>query len=168
MIKIMLTMNFISSTLFMFLNHPLSMGLILMIQTISISFITSMICLSSWFSYILFLIMIGGMLILFMYMTSIASNELLKLSNKLIMSSIMFLFIYMIMFKLPFMLKNNNNLMEFESSMMMIQENSFLLKKLYSNPNNLITLMIIFYLLITLIMSINITNMNMGPLRQKF
>jgi len=35
-----------------------------------------------WFSYILFIIIIGGMLVLFIYITRLASNEIFSPSNK--------------------------------------------------------------------------------------
>ena len=38
---------------------------------------------SRWFSYILFIIIIGGILVLFIYITRLASNEILSPSNKI-------------------------------------------------------------------------------------
>ena len=36
-----------------------------------------------WYSYILFIIIIGGILVLFMYITRLASNEIISPSNKI-------------------------------------------------------------------------------------
>nr|YP_010464285.1 NADH dehydrogenase subunit 6 [Chlorophila portschinski]UUL71662.1 NADH dehydrogenase subunit 6 [Chlorophila portschinski] len=84
--SIILSINIMLSTLFILMNHPLSMGVVLLLQTVSISMITGNLMLNFWYSYVLFLIMIGGMLILFMYMTSIASNEKFKTSMSILLS----------------------------------------------------------------------------------
>nr|APX40834.1 NADH dehydrogenase subunit 6 [Phaedon tumidulus] len=152
----------------MFLNHPLSLGLILLIQTISISLLTGLMSPNFWYSYILFLIMIGGMLILFIYMTSIASNEKFLFSYKLFiffMMMLMFMFImlfmdyYYLSFKINVMdTMNQNNNFNFKLSM----------NKYMNYPQNLILFSMILYLLITLIMVVKITNIYYGPLRQKY
>merc|ERR1739838_23170 len=60
------------------LVHPLAIGLALLFQTILICCTTGLSNLSFWFSYILFLIFLGGILVLFIYVTSLASNEMFK------------------------------------------------------------------------------------------
>nr|QXT45536.1 NADH dehydrogenase subunit 6 [Leptinotarsa decemlineata] len=153
---------------FMFMNHPLSLGLILLIQTIMIALITGTMSMTFWFSYILFLIMIGGMLILFVYMTSVASNEKFKFSSMLfislfllIMISLLFNFMDSFYFSLY---EHLNEMMNFSTNY-----NFFLsINKFMMFPNNLIIYLMIFYLLITLIMVVKITDIYYGPLRQKF
>nr|YP_002265611.1 NADH dehydrogenase subunit 6 [Trachypachus holmbergi]ACF35144.1 NADH dehydrogenase subunit 6 [Trachypachus holmbergi] len=167
-------MNLTMTIIFLFLNHPLSMGLILLIQTILITLISSMFSYTYWFSYILFLVMLGGMLVLFIYMTSLASNEMFNFSMKtpLFMGTffalmfIIFLFMdYMNM--IPIM--KNSNMQEFYNNMMFFNnENLFTLNKIYNMPNNLITILLVNYLFLTLIAVVKITNINYGPLRQKF
>merc|ERR1712221_33590 len=66
------------SLFFTRLSHPLAIGLALLSQTILICLITGLSSSSFWFSYILFLIFLGGMLVLFIYVTSLASNEIFK------------------------------------------------------------------------------------------
>nr|YP_009995946.1 NADH dehydrogenase subunit 6 [Plagiodera versicolora]QNQ64897.1 NADH dehydrogenase subunit 6 [Plagiodera versicolora] len=157
------------SIMIVFLNHPLSMGMILLCQTILISMLTGMMNLNFWFSYILFLIMIGGMLILFIYMTSIASNEKFKISYKLLMLCVMILIMLFMLFLLTdffyFNLKINISDMTLSNSM-----NNFKLSmnKYMNYPQNMILFMIILYLLIILIMVVKITSTNYGPLRQKY
>nr|AML26578.1 NADH dehydrogenase subunit 6 [Staphylinidae sp. BMNH 1274705] len=153
------------SLLIPMLKHPMSMGLTLLIQTINISLITGIMNKNFWYSYILFLIMIGGMIVLFIYMTSIASNEMFKFSNKIfiLLASILFiLLLMMIMFNLNLNLNmnsfNNMQVYSFELS----------LNKFFNYPSNMIMMMMIIYLFITLIAVVKITNIKMGPLRQKF
>lgn len=61
--------------IFLSANHPLIIGLILLAQTITIALFTGLTLSSFWFSYILILVFLGGILILFIYVASIASNE---------------------------------------------------------------------------------------------
>nr|UOU85185.1 NADH dehydrogenase subunit 6 [Cephalops aeneus] len=164
--SLMITMNF----LFMQMNHPLAMGLILMTQTILVCLLTGLISKTFWFSYILFLIFLGGMLVLFIYVTSLASNEMFSMSIKLMMTMLILLsFIMIILF-----LFNNNDIYNFmfnneikkiDMNLSFIKESSISLNKLYNFPTNLITLMLINYLLITLIATVKITKFFYGPLR---
>nr|UPX88691.1 NADH dehydrogenase subunit 6 [Cychrus caraboides] len=169
-----IVMNLSMTIIFMFLNHPLSMGLILLIQTILISLISGMFSYTYWFSYILFLVMLGGMLVLFIYMTSLASNEMFHYSSKLFMFISTIIIFSFIMYNLiDYMMLNplfkNSNLMEFLNNMIFMKnENIYTLNKIYNAPNNLITLMLVNYLFLTLIAVVKITNINYGPLRQKF
>nr|ALO76669.1 NADH deshydrogenase subunit 6 [Copelatus sp. COP02] len=171
---ILMSINIIMTMTFMFLNHPMSMGLILMIQTVTISLMTGMFFLFIWFSYIYFLIMVGGMLILFIYMTSLASNEMLTFQkNIMILIMISILFSMTIYYMIDYMMINSlfktSNLIEMYNNMMLYKnENLKTLNMIYNNPNMMITTMLINYLFLTLIAVVKITNLNYGPLRQKF
>nr|YP_010507393.1 NADH dehydrogenase subunit 6 [Tigridemyia acanthofemurilis]QVL28837.1 NADH dehydrogenase subunit 6 [Mallota vilis]UXG18974.1 NADH dehydrogenase subunit 6 [Tigridemyia acanthofemurilis] len=164
------SLTLIFSFIFLQMHHPLSMGLILLIQTIMVCCITGLMTKSFWFSYILFLIFIGGMLVLFIYMTSLASNEMFSLSMKMISISITSLLIMTIMIFLmdktlvSFNLINNemNSLTNLNSY---FTENSLNLIKLYNYPSNMITILLVNYLLITMIASIKITKLFYGPIR---
>nr|QEI26028.1 NADH dehydrogenase subunit 6 [Abax parallelepipedus] len=174
MYYIFMLLSLMMTIIFLFLNHPLSMGLILLIQTMLISLMSSMYSYSYWFSYILFLIMVGGMLVLFIYMTSLASNEMFNFSTKLSMFMIMMIITMSISFMfIDYMLINplfkNSNMIEMFNNMMMFKnENLLSLNMIYNKPNNLITLMLVNYLFLTLIAVVKITDINYGPLRQKF
>jgi NADH-ubiquinone oxidoreductase chain 6 len=61
--------------IFIVLNHPISLGLVLIAHTLLISVVTGVVGGHFWFSYILFLVFLGGVLVLFIYITSLASNE---------------------------------------------------------------------------------------------
>nr|YP_010309740.1 NADH dehydrogenase subunit 6 [Epicauta tenella]UMR54857.1 NADH dehydrogenase subunit 6 [Epicauta tenella] len=157
-------MNLTFSILFMFLSHPLSLGLTLIIQTTIISLLTGNLCFNFWFSYILFLIMIGGMLILFIYMTSIASNEKFTFNLKLFILMILGTFSLTIMF---FIIPNldtmiNNDMINFNTNTL----NFSMIKYTYIPMNMILTFMII-YLFITLIAIVKIVNTKFGPLRPK-
>nr|YP_009648532.1 NADH dehydrogenase subunit 6 [Micromus angulatus]ARO47903.1 NADH dehydrogenase subunit 6 [Micromus angulatus]QCE31818.1 NADH dehydrogenase subunit 6 [Micromus angulatus] len=157
----LLSINFIN------MKHPLSMGLILLIQTLLISLICGMTNYTFWFSYILFLIMVGGMLILFMYMTSLASNEIFKININTMIVNLMMIFLLIlitIIFDNMIMVMKNYESINF--LMIKEKENSFNLIKLYNNYSMNMTILLINYLFLTLIIIVNITKINYGPLRQ--
>nr|YP_010506482.1 NADH dehydrogenase subunit 6 [Mallota viridiflavescentis]QVL28771.1 NADH dehydrogenase subunit 6 [Mallota viridiflavescentis]UXF58148.1 NADH dehydrogenase subunit 6 [Mallota viridiflavescentis] len=164
------SLTLISSFIFLQMNHPLSMGLMLLIQTILVCCITGLMTKSFWFSYILFLIFIGGMLVLFIYMTSLASNEMFSLSMKMTLISIISLFMLMtLIFFMDKMLSSfnsiNNEMNSISNLTSFIPENSLNLIKLYNYPSNMITILLINYLLITMIAAIKITKLFYGPIR---
>lgn len=162
----------LNTILFLQINHPITIGFILLIQTILNCLITGFITKRFWFSYILFLIFIGGMLILFIYMASLASNEKLKF-NPLIIIKINLLILtilstYIILDK--FYIINyfdNSDIRIFSNQTFLINENHLSLSKIYDSPNNFIIILIINYLLLTLIIIVKITNLFQGPLRPK-
>nr|AML25926.1 NADH dehydrogenase subunit 6 [Staphylinidae sp. BMNH 1274217] len=161
----MMMVNMTLSLLFMFLNHPMTMGLLLLIQTITIALITGTLALNFWFSYIIFLIMVGGMLVLFIYMTSIASNEMFSFSSNLIIfiMSMMSLIMLMIIFPDSFFYLMNLNFLENNNLPLNFNNN---LSKYFNYPSMFIIFFMIIYLFITLIAVVKITKIEFGPLRQ--
>nr|QCX31984.1 NADH dehydrogenase subunit 6 [Amphimallon solstitiale] len=155
----------ITSITFIFMKHPLSLGLILLIETVAISLITGFFNLNFWYSYILFLIMIGGMLVLFIYMTSVASNEKFSFSIKITMLLLILTIISvftLINVEQYFPNINNMNMESLNSSL----DFSYSLNKFINKPMDLVMFLLIIYLLITLIAVVKITDIKKGPLRQ--
>nr|AVN67697.1 NADH dehydrogenase subunit 6 [Blatta orientalis] len=160
----MLIMLMTTSMFFTQMKHPLAMGLMLLIQTIITCMMSGMLSQSFWFSYVLFLVFLGGMLVLFIYVTSLASNEMFSMSMKM-MSIMIFSIMFMTMIDTNMMM-NNMEIMNHE--FLYNTENEMLnsLMKLYNQPTNLITIMLASYLFLTLIVVVKITNISKGPLRQ--
>nr|ALO71003.1 NADH deshydrogenase subunit 6 [Pselaphinae sp. 4 EF-2015] len=156
-----MSLMFMISTLFLFMKHPLSMGLMLLMQTFLTSLISGILINNFWFSYILFLIFISGMLILFMYMINIASNEMLKISKSLIILTLMLIIFltvnWMFMDSMIFNVMNLN----FDQ----VNTNFY---NYFSYPNNMTIMFIMLYLFITLISSLKIINMKYGPIRKTY
>nr|AXS65162.1 NADH dehydrogenase subunit 6 [Coleoptera sp. 9 KM-2017] len=158
---------FLMSFFMMLLNHPLSLGLILLMQTINISLLSGSLSLNFWYSYMLFLIMIGGMLVLFLYMTNVASNEKFKFSPIMLLlsMSIFIMIIYLIMFNSLDINITQSNYMNINYYSLLNFKNS--MSKYFSLPYIFNYMMIIIYLFITLIAVVKITNIKYGPLRIK-
>nr|YP_010954859.1 NADH dehydrogenase subunit 6 [Dorcus cervulus]WMW30244.1 NADH dehydrogenase subunit 6 [Dorcus cervulus] len=143
-------------------NHPLSLGLLLLSQSILIALITGWMNLTFWYSYILFLIMIGGMLVLFMYMTSVASNEKFKFSTPMMMMSMMTLTMIPMYLLVDQWLINSKVLL---SENMVLIFTLMSLNKFLNFPGIMISISLIIYLLITLIVAIKMSKFKQGPLR---
>nr|YP_010022283.1 NADH dehydrogenase subunit 6 [Pentatoma semiannulata]QOL12473.1 NADH dehydrogenase subunit 6 [Pentatoma semiannulata] len=143
----------------LWLNHPLSMGLILIIKTMITAAIVGYMMKSFFFSYIIIIIMLSGALVLFIYMASIASNEKFNLSVKMVLSMITTLALSMLMT----MLIISNNYFNFEMKM----NESISLIKIFNMMSAKLTMMMIIYLLLTMIVVSNIAKVIEGPLRMK-
>lgn len=150
-------------------KHPLTIGLILFIQTLIICLLTGIIRKTFWFSYILFLIFLGGILILFIYITAIASNEMFSISFKFIImpiTAIIILTIILIFYDPLFININKRiDILKMTLTNSIIEENCLNLNKTYNFPSNIVSIILINYLLLTLIIIVKITNIFYGPLR---
>nr|YP_010836025.1 NADH dehydrogenase subunit 6 [Oedipoda caerulescens]WGC89955.1 NADH dehydrogenase subunit 6 [Oedipoda caerulescens] len=171
MIKMMIMsmMNMININ-FIKLNHPMSMMMNIIIQTMLISTMMGSMMESFWLSYILFLTFLGGMMVLFIYITSIASNEMFQIKsinvNLMLITIMMTTFIMNNIDKMMFMeIIKNTETMNMKYSIH-YQEMTTSMMKLYNNPNIIITMMMMIYLFITLMAVVKITNINQGPIRK--
>nr|YP_009558785.1 NADH dehydrogenase subunit 6 [Xizicus maculatus]QBA83135.1 NADH dehydrogenase subunit 6 [Xizicus maculatus] len=165
--------NLLNAMIFTQVNHPMAMTLIIILQTLIVALTTGMMTSTFWFSYILFLVFLGGMLVLFIYITSLASNELFSVPTKsLIIITMLLSTIILISLTsdstLWNMLSFNEEMNSIDNDFITLHdESNYLLTKLYNKPTDLITLMLVNYLFLTLIAIVKITNIFQGPLRPK-
>nr|ANH54468.1 NADH dehydrogenase subunit 6 [Spodoptera frugiperda]QHB74384.1 NADH dehydrogenase subunit 6 [Spodoptera frugiperda] len=173
MMKMIFSLMLMMNSLFMlFINNPMSMGLLILMQTLLTCLLSGMMIKTYWFSYILFLTFLGGLLVLFIYVSSIASNQLFTFKFNYKKMSILIL---IMMFLMMMMYNNNmtwlnlsmNSDMDNFNNMIFFfnNENKINLSKLYNNQTFLIMMMLVIYLFITLIAIVKITNIFYGPLR---
>nr|AVG72775.1 NADH dehydrogenase subunit 6 [Saturnia boisduvalii] len=176
MMKIFFSSMIMFFSLLMYsLNHPLSMGLMILVQTLLICLLSGMLIKTYWFSYILFLTFLGGLLVLFIYVSSIASNEVFSfnLNTKMFVLLIIFFMVnLMILFhnnlKWMNLINNNSEMLNFSNLIMFFNENKINLNKLYNNQTSFMTYLLIIYLFITLVAMVKITNIFYGPLRPNY
>nr|URX54367.1 NADH dehydrogenase subunit 6 [Calcaritermes nigriceps] len=161
--KMLLMASTMLSVLFTQMKHPLAMGLMLLSQTMIICLISGLMYQSFWFQYILFMVFVGGMLVLFIYVTSLASNEMFSLSMKAMMVTT--LTIPMMMSISGWTKMNSSEGVKFYNHMLMDEINT-LTSKFYNQPNGSMTILMVMYLLMTLIIVVKIINISSGPLRQ--
>nr|YP_009350712.1 NADH dehydrogenase subunit 6 [Microcerotermes baluchistanicus]AQP27638.1 NADH dehydrogenase subunit 6 [Microcerotermes baluchistanicus] len=155
-----MSMSTVTSLMFTQMKHPLAMGLMLLIQTTMVCLISGTMYKSFWFSYILFMIMIGGMLVLFMYMTSLASNEMFSPSNKMMVTMLMIL--PALLYMMP-TVTNNKEMCSHDT--MMENEVMTTTTVMYNQMMGTMTTLLVLYMLLTLIVVVNIINVSSGPLR---
>nr|UYA97431.1 NADH dehydrogenase subunit 6 [Megacopta cribraria]UYA97444.1 NADH dehydrogenase subunit 6 [Megacopta cribraria] len=154
MMQMLLSMMTALSVIMMFMKHPLSMGMILITQTLVIAITTGMMIKTFFFSYIVTIIMMSGALVLFIYMASVASNEKFNPSIKIAM-------MFMMTIATTWMMKTSeihHNMQSQEIKMVV---------KMFNMTNAFMTMMMILYLLFTMITASSIANIKEGPLRMK-
>nr|APX40743.1 NADH dehydrogenase subunit 6 [Smaragdina reyi] len=165
----LLIMLMLSSIMFCLMKHPLTLGLVLLTQTILIALSSGIMNMNFWFSYIVFLIMIGGMLVLFTYMTSIASNEKFSFSYKtFIVISLMLIMMTTILWLTDPLIPHSLTEMIELKSVPAIKNPDLFMNKYMNYPHGMIYLLMIIYLLITLIAIVKIAMKMESPLRQNF
>nr|YP_010139434.1 NADH dehydrogenase subunit 6 [Tetraclita kuroshioensis]QQK55100.1 NADH dehydrogenase subunit 6 [Tetraclita kuroshioensis] len=153
-----ITMFFVN-LIFLFMFHPLAMIFILILQTVLISMFMYSVTQFPWFSYTLILVFLGGMLILFTYMSNIASNEMFKPNLKM-------LFPLVIAPALSFFLTKPKQSLTPESiSLPKEQFSNLTIFKPFSFSIMPITLLMACYIILTLLTVVKISKMNQGPLR---
>lgn len=101
------------------------------------------------------------MLVVFIYITSVTSNEKFTLKTKPLIIRFLVIFPLILINKLP---KNFiNNTTNFSN-----KTQEFIINKFINLPIIILIIIIIIYLLITLIATVKITKIKLGPLRQKY
>nr|YP_010625202.1 NADH dehydrogenase subunit 6 [Procambarus dupratzi]WBG72642.1 NADH dehydrogenase subunit 6 [Procambarus dupratzi] len=168
MFMIFIPLTLFISILFTRLIHPLSMGLTLLIQTMTICMMSGFFNNSFWFSYILFLIFLGGMLVLFIYVASLASNEMFEVSlNSTVIMMLLTLFTCLLVTFLDSLLTSFKFMISSSSVLFTYKFSTApLLTSIIYNPSSMMfTLFIILYLLLTLFAVVKIINVYSSPLR---
>lgn len=142
------------------IKTPISIGIILIFNTIIITILINKIIITSWLAIITFLIIIGGLLILFIYIRRLASNEKFKINIKIIIL-LLIIFAFIDEFLQERQINETQNIIRIE-----ITEH-LSIGKLYNKKSISITLIIVMYLLLTIIVVTKIVKHYEGPLRSK-
>nr|ARK18620.1 NADH dehydrogenase subunit 6 [Conus hybridus]ARK18651.1 NADH dehydrogenase subunit 6 [Conus hybridus] len=100
----LLIITLTSSTLLILpmMSQPLSLGLVIMISTLFMCLVSGMTT-SAWYGYILFLIYVGGLLVMFAYVAALSPNVLFggltPLFSLIMLFPILFVLFYFYFFK---------------------------------------------------------------------
>nr|YP_010571646.1 NADH dehydrogenase subunit 6 [Aphis coreopsidis]UZH32906.1 NADH dehydrogenase subunit 6 [Aphis coreopsidis] len=161
-LKFILLTNLIMAILLTMMKSPISSNLIILFQTIMLTLMINMINKTSWISFMIFILYIGGLMIIFSYISSIAFNEFnINKNYKNMMLKLILLTMFMWYMKLYFSMENFN----FENKFMF--EDNFNLLNMFMMPNNLMIYFIMMILFFMLILIIWMLKINKGPIRQK-
>nr|QJF58152.1 NADH dehydrogenase subunit 6 [Adelges tsugae] len=159
--KILMMLNLLTSFLFINMKSPLSSNLMIMAQSILLTLMMNFTNKTSWISFMLFILYIGGLMIIFLYISSIAFNEfnMMKKYKNLMMKFLIMMILILYNKKSP-IIEN----FKFENNFKF--EDNFFLMNMFIAPNNLMIyfiMMILFYMLILIIWMLK---NNKGPIRQ--
>jgi NADH-ubiquinone oxidoreductase chain 6 len=111
----LLSVRLCSVLIFPLIRQPLSLGLRIIISTLFLCILSAML-ISRWYAYILFLIYVGGLLVIFAYVASLSPNMLFSRINLIIFIPITLLPALYIFYSYNFVdipsLENLNNIYE--------------------------------------------------------
>nr|YP_010028480.1 NADH dehydrogenase subunit 6 [Laevistrombus canarium]QOS48842.1 NADH dehydrogenase subunit 6 [Laevistrombus canarium] len=88
--------------------QPLSLGLVIMILTLMMCCLSALL-ISSWYGYILFLIYVGGLLVMFAYVATLSPNVLFSGSYPIMLFFMMIPLFSLIFYLYPFIDLNSLN-----------------------------------------------------------
>lgn len=150
---------FLSATIriiYLFSSNPISFIVIIIIQTVLICLIAWLKINLTWFSFILFLIFLGGLLVLFIYIARLARNEKIRPS---VDRATKIFFIGVVFLAVTIYIKNSqliiNEYLIIEKSLNLIYSSSIII---------LITITIL-YLLFTLVVVVKVANKFNAPIK---
>nr|QPN49473.1 NADH dehydrogenase subunit 6 [Lycorma delicatula]QPN49486.1 NADH dehydrogenase subunit 6 [Lycorma delicatula]QPN49499.1 NADH dehydrogenase subunit 6 [Lycorma delicatula]QPN49512.1 NADH dehydrogenase subunit 6 [Lycorma delicatula]QPN49525.1 NADH dehydrogenase subunit 6 [Lycorma delicatula] len=149
------------------LKHPMSLGSMMIFQTALMCSNNSMTIKSSWYLYIMFLTTVGGLMIMFMYMSSIASNEKFKPSKKIFLMWTLVMLTSIVISNMDPATEMTTKLNEMkEMTTELTEEKST--SKFFSMYKMNITITMMFILIITMISVNNIVSTFEGPLKKTY
>nr|UYX79103.1 NADH dehydrogenase subunit 6 [Unedogemmula unedo] len=97
---IIFSLTFSSLLMLPLMSQPLSLGLTIMLSTLLMCIISAM-TLSSWYGYILFLIYVGGLLVMFSYVAALSPNILFGSGSPALFFFMSTIFLCMTMYFYP-------------------------------------------------------------------
>jgi len=147
---------FVLRTVFTQVLHPVALVVVILIQTTACCLFLISFYTTRWFSFILFLIFLGGVIVLFIYIASLASNEKFIAEYK----NWIALFIATSLFIVLFVFTQNN-----QTTTSHFYHESEGLINIYIKSTSAITRITILYLLLILVVVVKITSKFEGPLR---
>nr|YP_009536356.1 NADH dehydrogenase subunit 6 [Ornithodoros parkeri]AYN50634.1 NADH dehydrogenase subunit 6 [Ornithodoros parkeri] len=133
--------------LFMSSTHPISMIMIMILTTIYMSILMYKFMKFSWFILIITLLILGGLLVIFLYITSLTPNKKFIFNKKWILFA----------FPMLLLLKNNN------FPIMTINKSQ--IQEILTEKPLMMLMFMMFYLLISLISIMMIIKSIMAPLK---
>uniref|UniRef100_A0AAU8G7B5 NADH dehydrogenase subunit 6 n=1 Tax=Colposcenia aliena TaxID=3101724 RepID=A0AAU8G7B5_9HEMI len=160
MMKILFMVMMVNSWVMSSFSYPLFLGFMIIMQTLALCSMVRMMNSSSWLTMTILLIMLGGLMIIFLYTTSISSNKFM-IKKQL-------LYKYFIMIILWFPITNMIIESFFLESLSFMDNFNKEYFKMYSYINFHPSMFMFFYLLLALIIMIKMMKLPKGPMRKKY
>nr|YP_009115239.1 NADH dehydrogenase subunit 6 [Wadicosa fidelis]AIZ97185.1 NADH dehydrogenase subunit 6 [Wadicosa fidelis] len=141
----MMMLMFLFGVLFVMSLQPVFMVSSLIIITLIYSYFIFKVIGSYWFSYLLLLVMLSGVLVVFTYMVSLIPNEVFEI------------YTVVLVFFLLFFLKKYDNLY--------MMNMGFVSVNLWESYLGMFSLFLISFLLVVMFLVVLLSNMNIGSVR---
>nr|BDQ43529.1 NADH dehydrogenase subunit 6 [Amynthas tappensis]BDQ43828.1 NADH dehydrogenase subunit 6 [Amynthas tappensis] len=152
MILMMYLILMTTSTMMLYLSTtPIMLGINILIMALLLS-VTLASSMSSWYAFLVFLIYVGGMLVMFAYFLALAPNQQMPSKSNMI---------YMLMTLVILTIVAIVTETEIFISQEMHQDNTYL----YSTSTAPILILLALILLLTMVIVVKLTNRSSGPLR---
>nr|AXH38213.1 NADH dehydrogenase subunit 6 [Pseudoniphargus sp. 1-Portugal] len=163
MTQIFSMFSILLSLMFLLETTPLYLSLVIILQTIILAVILALFTMSSWFSFMLLMIYLSGMMIVFIYVSSMASNELFNPTRNLMPFSLAAMLILLFLLFPFYYLKPSDSLSHL--SLDLLQTTVFKTSSIYSKSLFIMTILLIIYLLLAMIMVVKVSSFSEGPMR---
>lgn len=132
---------------------PLLLGVWILITALLISIFLATIT-YSWVGFLIFLIYVGGILVIFAYFTAIQPNQFIQANSLLVTLALTFSLFFIIIFPLTPSLVSNLNLAP-----------SYSILSLYASPNIPVLIFLGIILFLALVAVVKVSKSLLGPLR---
>nr|YP_010713460.1 NADH dehydrogenase subunit 6 [Haemadipsa yanyuanensis]WDA96161.1 NADH dehydrogenase subunit 6 [Haemadipsa yanyuanensis] len=140
----------VSMNLFI-ISSPVMMLLMILFNSLLLSMIIAF-NLSSWYAFLMFLIYIGGMLVMFSYFVAISPNQYIKMKLMLFSPVLIMLMLLLNSYIYGSTMSMNNLFFNF-------------ILMMYKNESNFCTLFLILLLMLMMLMVSKLMKLSKGPLR---
>nr|AXI98620.1 NADH dehydrogenase subunit 6 [Pseudoniphargus mateusorum] len=163
MTQFLCSLSLVFSVMFLLSISPLFLSLMIISQTIVLSLVINTITLTSWFSFMLIMIYLSGMMVIFIYISSMASNELFYLNSPLLVIIFMLVTLFTLLIFNFATYKTSDSMNSLDQALTQIT--IFKTMKMFSKPLFVMTIMLIMYLLLAMIVVSKNSAFSSGPLR---
>nr|AXI98529.1 NADH dehydrogenase subunit 6 [Pseudoniphargus brevipedunculatus] len=157
------SLSLVVSMVFLLTISPLFLSLLIILQTITLAIIINMVTMTSWFSFMLVMIYLSGMMVIFIYVSSMASNELF-FPNNYLLAPLFITFAVAIALTSTYVSDSPSDYTN-EQTLTLTKITIFKTMKMYSKPLFIMTILLILYLLLAMIMVSKNSSFSHGPLR---
>nr|YP_009445859.1 NADH dehydrogenase subunit 6 [Eurythenes maldoror]ATX68767.1 NADH dehydrogenase subunit 6 [Eurythenes maldoror] len=167
MLMTLLITSFFLALMFMSTSTPLLMALLVITVSATIALLSFLLSKMAWFSFILLMVFISGVMIIFVYISSLASN---KMNPTRPLPALM---LALLLLTLPFFTSNDyftktSNTHSTDSALLTTLTSSpTMVSKLYSPLIAPLTTLLMLYLLLVLLVVVKTASTTKGPLRTK-
>nr|BDQ44322.1 NADH dehydrogenase subunit 6 [Amynthas phaselus] len=152
MILMMYLILMTTSTMMLYLSTtPIMLGINILIMALLLS-ATLATSMSSWYAFLVFLIYVGGMLVMFAYFLALSPNQQMPTASNII---------YLLMTMITLMTVTIITKTKISIPQEMFQDNIYL----YSMSTLPILILLALILLLTMVIVVKLTNLSKGPLR---